>query len=180
MKNILCLSVLMVLINFSLLNIVFAQDSNTEQDYSTSGFELIQKELDFLNKNILSTLGKPDVKSKYEMWGADGLEHQEWTYKTKGITLDMVKDDGNESINSITIKNPGTIKTIKNIGINSTNQEVFQAYKNELNPEESDLTKMKANDPSEYSVTAGTCYGGILFTLKNNKVSEIFIGASAE
>ena len=49
-----------------------------------------------------------------------------------------------------------------------------------LNPEESDLTKMKDNDPSEYGVTVGTCYGGILFTIENNKVTEIFIGASAE
>lgn len=180
MKNILCLGMLAVMISFSLLNIVFTQDLDAEQDYSTIGFDIMQKELDYFNKDILPTLGQPDLKSEYEMWGADGLEHQEWTYKTKGITLDMVKEDGVESVNSITIKNPAEVKTTRNVGINSTNQEVFQAYKNEFNPEESDLKKIKDNDPSEYSVTAGTCYGGILFTINGNKVKEIFIGAGAE
>lgn len=156
------------------------QPAKITTDFSTIGFDLMKKELNEVNKNVLKTLGKPEKKSKPQTWAADGLEHQTWDYKTKGISLDMVKENNKQTVSSVKVYSPAKFKTQNNIVIGSSKSEVLKAYKGKLNPEESDLKKINNNDPSEFSVTAGTCYGGIILTFKNNRVSKIFIGAAAE
>lgn len=157
-----------------------AQNSKEDVDYYTIGAEIMQYNLDHLNINVLPSLGEPDSKSKAEVWEGDALTHQEWSYLSRGIMLDMVDYKGGQVINAITIIAPSELKTLKHIGIGSSNTALYDVYKDQLNPEESELNKLKNNDPSEYTVTAGTCYGGVIFTMKNNKVIKIFIGAAAE
>ena len=66
----------------------------------------------------------------------------------------------------------GNGKIIRNIGIGSSKDEVLHAYNKEINFTENDL---------EFdTIVAGTVYGGVIFTFKNNYVSSIFIGAAAE
>ena len=121
---------------------------------------------------ITGLLGQPDSKSKAEKWDADGLMHQDWFYKSKGITLNMEgeKNQAELSIFSITITDPCGYKTKKNMGIGSTYKEVMAAYENDIDKSFTDKT----------SITVGSVYGGIIFSFKNDIAEKIFIGAAAE
>ncbi len=121
---------------------------------------------------VIKNLGECTNKSKATVWGADGLLHQTWKYDAKGIELDMVKSNGQQIVGSITITTPCDYKTSKNIGIGSSKQEVTNAYKNEINNEDSALA------PSR--IVIGSIYGGTIFKFENDKVSSIFVGAAAE
>jgi len=122
----------------------------------------------------LKVLGEPDTKSKAEEWGADGMMHEDWTWKTKGLVLNMSADKNNVSgsmaVFSIRANAPCNFKTRAGIGIGSNTADVQEAYKRDINPEES----------NQEQITVGSVYGGILFTLKNDKVKSIFLGAAAE
>ena len=124
------------------------------------------------NTKAIELLGQPDSKSKAEEWGADGLMHQDWLYKFKGITLNMDNSKGNDkqAIFSITITSPCTFKTKKNMGIGSTYNEVMAAYANNIDKSFTDKA----------TITVGSVYGGIIFSFKNDKAEKIFIGAAAE
>lgn len=150
-------------------------DSN-DKDYLDIGYSLMKNEsLDFLRENLLDAeviknLGEPEEKSEAVVWGADGLEHQTWYYKTKGIKLDMIRDKDNQVVNMITITSPCSYKTKKNIGIGSTLDEVTSAYGDEIEP----------SYAKENIIVVGSIYGGMIFHFENNHVSLIYIGASAE
>jgi hypothetical protein len=118
-------------------------------------------------------LGQPESKSKAEEWGADGLMHQDWVYKSKGVKLNMDNNTGKDkqTIFSITITSPCTYKTKKNIGIGSTYKEVMTAYEKDVDKSASD----------NKTITVGSIYGGIIFTFnKKDEVETVFIGAAAE
>jgi hypothetical protein len=116
--------------------------------------------------------GKP-TRGAERWWGADGQYHQEWRYTAGGITLGMVakKKGGSQSIESMTITSPSTLKTQRGIGIGSTEAEVVKAYGSFRNAE--------ASKPGEVLV-AGSLFGGVIVHFKQGKVDQIFIGAAAE
>ena len=92
-------------------------------------------------------------------------------YKKLGIELDMIGDnDESKKVNMITVKKPCDYKTNKNIYIGSKISELKAAYGKYYNKEFSD----------KETFVAGSIYGGVIFTLKNNVVESIFIGAGAE
>lgn len=152
--------------------------NNTETDYSTLGFELLRKEsvgplkLALSSEDVVKALGEPEEKSDFSLWGSDGLEHQTWIYTEKGIILSIVKTENAVSIESIDLSSPCTYKTSRGIGIGSKKSEVYEAYKQEIDPAEN-----KEDSPF---IVAGSVYGGIIFSIENDSVSGIFIGASAE
>lgn len=104
---------------------------------------------------------------------ADGAYHQEWKFTGCGITVGMVSENKNsaQSISYISIKRPNTLKTLRGIGIGSTEQEVMKSYRSDWNKEESQASK---------SFVAGSLYGGLIFEFNKGKVSSIFLGAAAE
>ena len=71
----------------------------------------------------------------------------------------------------IIIKKPCDYKTQRGIQIGSSDTEVQNAYKNEINPQDS---------KPHATIVAGTVYGGIIFDLTNGFVTSIFIGAATE
>jgi hypothetical protein len=151
----------------------------TEVDYYKIGRDLVAKESLLVLNNSLSgddvikIWGEPESKSEAIEWGADGLEHQEWFYKSKGIELGLIRNDENEQIVfSISLQSPCTLKTSRGIGIGSTKEEVWKAYEHEINPEENNM------DSSD--VVVGSVYGGIILNFENDLVTSIFIGAAAE
>jgi hypothetical protein len=117
-------------------------------------------------------LGKPTSKTKAEEWGADGLLHQDWEYPVKGISLNMSSENDSTAMEvfSISITEPCTFKTKKNIGIGNSYTEVMAAYENEIDTGSSD----------ENVVVIGSLYGGIIFEFTNKKITKIFLGAAAE
>ncbi len=122
----------------------------------------------------LEVIGQPDSKSKPVEWAADGLFHEEWTWKENGLVLNMSFDktniDSTLSIFTITAKAPCDFKTKAGLGIGSSYAEVEAVYKKDIDPEATDKTQ----------ITVGSVYGGIIFSFKNDKVNKIFLGVAAE
>jgi hypothetical protein len=122
----------------------------------------------------LKTLGEPGSKSKAEEWAADGLLHEYWKWKDKGLELNMSSEKNNVSgtlaIFNINAEAPCTFKTRAGIGIGSTLDEIKAAYQRDISEA----------DSNNEQVLVGSVYGGIIFTLTKGKVSHIFLGAAAE
>ena len=151
-------------------------DSVAKTNESQIGFALMKENIGLLSigisdSDILKILGQPEQKSNARIWGADGMEHQTWYYHAKGIELDMIRKENNQAVNRISIKSPCDFKTQRGIQIGSSSIDVHRAYKSEINPRDG---------KSDSSIVAGTVYGGIIFGLKDNIVTSIFIGAAAE
>ncbi|HEY5535156.1 MAG TPA: hypothetical protein VIL99_09520 [Ignavibacteria bacterium] len=157
---------------------LYSQD-DSKKDSEISDMSLEQKELLYVLNNasqdseVLQQFGEPEEKSEFIYYGADDSEHQFWLYKSLGLKIDFVKDDSKTLfVSSVKINSPSNLKTSRGIGIRSTKDEVLNAYKDEINSEESKIY--------EGMIVAGSVYGGIIFDIKNGKVTSIFIGASAE
>lgn len=158
-----------------------------KKDYLEIGFDLMEREsLGPLKNgmsaaNLLARFGEPEEKSEAIEWGADGLIHQTWYYRSLGIELDMARDGepGADSgigvteftVNMITVTAPCAYRTVRGVGIGTSRDEVLLLYADEIDPE-----------PPQYPdcVIAGSCFGGIIFAINDGLVSEIFIGAAAE
>lgn len=125
-------------------------------------------------QEIYRKLGQPEHKPIMELWEADGMLHEDWDYKRKGLVLNMIsearKPEQTRNVFSITAKAPCTYKTTRGIGIGSSYAEVTQMYKGMIDESTTDQTM----------ITVGTVYGGILFSFKGDKVETIFLGAAAE
>lgn len=117
-------------------------------------------------------VSKP-IFGKIEEWGADGYFHQKATSLTEGLEISFVSESRNskQAVESITIKLPCTFKTKLGIGIGSAYSDVAKAYRPHV---DSEFTK-----PGKVLV-AGSVYGGLSFLFRSGKVSQVFIGASAE
>jgi hypothetical protein len=155
----------------------YKSDNSLTDPDNHKGYDLMKNEtlgklkLGLDSKKAIAELGNPETKWAVELWGADGLYHQTWTYESAGIGLNM---SGNDSLNmeiwSLNFYAPCTLKTSRNIGIGSSIDEVKAAYKEELNETYSTYK----------SLVAGSVYGGIIFNFENWKVSSVFIGSAAE
>src|SRR6266542_3145766 len=131
-----------------------------ESDYDSMGWQLIKTESLFILNNasnaseVINQLGQPEEKSKLELLGYDGLEHQTWYYRSKGLEIGFVTDDTKTQIvGSINISYPSELKLNKGIGIGSTKDEVLRAYKKEIDQK----NKWGGND----KLVAGTEFGGV-------------------
>jgi len=152
--------------------------NNTKEDeLSEIGFELMKNEsfgelkLELGTKKIKDLIGEPEEKTKSEIWEVDGEYHQDWKYRTKGIELNFKgKSDSTRTVEMITIIKPCELKTKKLIGIGSEYDKVQSAYLNNIDQSASNAE----------TIVVGTVYGGLVFNFENNKVTSIFIGASAE
>jgi orotate phosphoribosyltransferase-like protein len=148
-----------------------------DKDFGNIGFELMETEtigdlkIGLTTDEVEAIVGEPSETTPFEFWEADGLEHQARVYQNKTIELDFIKLEAGKIVsNSITISEGCKYKTSRNIGIGSTHEEVFQAYKAEISTPEMTST-----------LVAGTIYGGIIFQFsEGSKVNNIFIGSAAE
>lgn len=121
--------------------------------------------------NVIEAYGKPSEETETELWSGDGEYHQTIKYIDKGIVLDVIGNPrSHKKINMITISKPSELKTLKNIGVGSDYIDVENAYKDQIATDFSD----------NKSIVVGSIYGGLIFTLKDNKVETIFIGSAAE
>ena len=151
----------------------------TPKDYEQIGFDLMgaeslgQLQLDMSETLLKGKIGNPDKKSKAVVWGSDSLEHATWTYSKLGLEIDMQKEPNSKAeyvVYSIFAKAPCTYATQRGIKIGDKKDAVLAAYKDEVNAE-------MTNDES---IVLGSVFGGVIVSVKNGLVTEIFIGASAE
>lgn len=122
---------------------------------------------------LITSLGKPEGKGKDVMWEAIGEWVQEWRYPAQGLELHMASETkgGAKSVLTITATAPCKLATKKGIKIGSSIAEVTKAYQDVQDKEQSVPRK---------SFVAGSIYGGVIFSFKDGKVVQIFVGAAAE
>jgi hypothetical protein len=123
--------------------------------------------------DLVALIGKPDSKGKETEWDAIGEWVQEWRFKSQGLTLQMASASkgGAKTVLTITAGAPSKLATTRGIHIGSTIAEVTKAY--------GKVQDKEGSVPGK-TLVAGSVYGGVIFTFSGGKVSQIFIGASAE
>ncbi|MDD5035362.1 MAG: hypothetical protein PHE55_11465 [Methylococcaceae bacterium] len=157
-----------------LLALSFSLPCKAEDDFKLLRTERIGPLKTGLPANQVQTLLKSKPESgPSEKWEADGMYHQSWSYARQGIVLDMVSQTKHsaKSVDRITISSPCRFSTQRGIHIGSAESEVEQAYRNDLNQEDSTQGAF---------LVAGSVYGGLMFKIQNGKVIEIILGAIAE
>jgi len=144
------------------------------QDFDYTAESIGPVRMKMTESELLAAIGQPDSESKAEVWGADGMEHSDWTYQAKGLTVNMTETSNPESefvVYSITAKVPCGLKTQRGIKIGDTKEAVKAAYADAIDP---------AENVSQDEIVAGTVFSGMVFTIEDGLVNGIFIGASAE
>ena len=113
------------------------------------------------------------VKGEPILWAGIGEIMQEWNYSDCGVKLQLstVDPETPQIISSIIVRPPSEMETSRGIHIGSTEQEVTEAYADYLDEDYS---------VSGDTLVAGSIYGGLVFTFKDNLVESMFLGAGAE
>ena len=117
-------------------------------------------------------MGSPENKG-VEYYLSSRKEYlQKWEYSNKGLLLEMVSNrrGGEKKVQSITVTEPCKLSTSQGFGIRASGKDVIEKYSGLIDEKNSSVEK----------IVVGSIYGGTVFTLKNEIVSKIFIGAEAE
>jgi hypothetical protein len=127
--------------------------------------------LDSAETVIVQMLGAPDAKSPTVEEGATGEFVSNWTWPSAGVTAKMAaaSPTGPTVVRTLTVAAPSTLRTVAGIGIGSTDAEVRSAYGDSVS---------KESTPELLIV--GSVYGGLLVSVADGKVTELFVGAAAE
>jgi hypothetical protein len=122
---------------------------------------------------VIELLGSPKSKGAPVRSEVDGLDHQTWRYPARGVTLDMVfaADEESPAIAGLRIGPASALRTQRDIGIGSSYADVERAYAKE---------KDDATSQPPFTLVAGSPYEGIVFSFENGRVTQVFLGASAE
>jgi hypothetical protein len=167
----LCLCLLWVsLITLPLL----AQDDKATQLLAAESLGGIK--LGLTEKKLVDLLGQPKKKTALTLMEATGDYYQTWRYPGKGLEITMSAGEnktGAKTVASFTASKGCSLTTTKGIKIDSSEADVRKAYG-------SFEDKENTSAANKNSFVAGSIYGGIIFTFKDNKVSSIFFGAAAE
>lgn len=153
------------------------KNQSLEKHFLKIRFEIIVKEsvgklkIGLSLVNTIELLGVPELKGEPELWDADGEYHQMFSYKMKGIDVDIIGESNSlKKVGAIVIQHHCEFKTMQNIGIGSSFAEVKTTYSNKINLE----------DSHNKTIIVGSIYGGLIFTFKDDKVESIVIGSMAE
>lgn len=128
--------------------------------------------LSMTTREVQRILGEPEGKTQEGGEAATGESVQKWSYSSKGIEIEFVRLGGTEQeVANIRIKKPCDFATPQGIKIGSKRAEVMKVYQNNIDNEMSDNTG---------NIIVGSIYGGTIFFMDGDSVSEIFVGAAAE
>ena len=123
--------------------------------------------------DVVEKVGEPENTTEMQVWGVDGMERQTWKYLSQGISLTMLNDPEQGLVtDQINLTQKATLKTERGIGVGSSREDVVNAYADNL--------ASGYEGAGDESVVVGSIYGGIVFTFKENRVTEMFVGAAAE
>lgn len=124
-------------------------------------------------KDTLAALSCPVSKGKETFSDATGDYNQKWSFPACGVDLTMAssKKGGAKVVTSIVVFAPSTLATAKGIHVGSTEEEVLAAYGPFLDRGATRRGK---------TIVVGSIYGGMIISIADGKVSEIFLGAAAE
>ena len=167
----LCLCLLWI---FASTQPVLAQEDKATQ--LMAGESLGGIKIDMAEKNLTDLLGQPKKKSAMTFVAGTGEYQQTWHYPDKGLEITLSAGEsktGAKTVASFTASSGCSLTTAKGIKIGSSEAAARKAYGSFEDKENASATRKN-------SFVAGSIYGGILFTFKDNKVSSIFFGAAAE
>jgi len=160
------------------------------------GFEIMASErprgihLDMLEKDVVRILGEPEKKTAPVVSSVTGANIWEVHYVKLGLTLgykrEVVYANSASRVWWILISSDvfdgGTAKGIR---IGSTRQEIFDAYKDDIDYEDLRLRERYSEERTQRgevvdetrTIIVGTYVGGIIFTMSDQDIVEsIFIG----
>ncbi len=117
---------------------------------------------------VLAKLGPPEHKGEKSEQAYDGAFHQSWSYRSKGILLEMKGDTefAHMTMRHATVIAPSKLTTPEGIGIGSPESLARSIYEKHSNPDYSNNKRL----------VLGTIYLGTMIYFENRKVSEIISG----
>ena len=123
-------------------------------------------------KQLAALLGKPASESKPISEAATGMTVKERNYARLGLKVTLAQESAGKpwSVDRFRADPPCPWKMPQGIGLGTPSAQVRKTYAGLLDQE---MT-------SSQQVVVGSVYGGVIFTLKNDKVQSIFVGAAAE
>jgi hypothetical protein len=142
-------------------------------------FELMQGEhfgklkLGLSREAVTQLLGRPASRTPETLEAATGDYIQMWKYPRLGVTLKMGSSERHRNalqVSTIEVEAPSRLVTARGVSIGSRAEDARRLYQKEIDKETSrpDL------------IVAGSIYGGLMFTIKNGRVTRMFLGAGAE
>ncbi len=135
-------------------------------DYAIDGLPL-----GLSGEELQSKIGStPTSKTDLTLEEASGEYVTSWKFEGVEAELSATAKDLPINLRALTITSPSVLKTKEGIGIGATESEVNSTYGSKVNTEESSPDK----------IVVGSVFGGMIFTISNGTVSEIFVGAAAE
>lgn len=120
---------------------------------------------------VFTKLGKDYKLEHDELSQVNGLYQQLWDFEKAGISLLMESETpkSEKRVAAIYIASISNYKTSKGLGIGSDKRNVHRHYNKYIDslglPE---------------TIVVGTIYEGMLFSIKNDTVTYIFLGAAAD
>jgi len=148
-------------------------------DEELDEFSLIRNEsigglkVDMTISEFISLLPCSVEKGEPVLWEGIGEIIQEWNYADCGVKIQLSTIDADvpQAVSSITVVEPSEFKTARDIGIGSSEEAVFAAYEDQVDPTISELGE---------TFVAGSIYGGLVFTFNEGNVVKMFLGGGAE
>jgi hypothetical protein len=142
-------------------------------------------------ENLIKAYGEPKSKGKAEMWEAIGEWVEDWNYPALGVVVKMSfeKKESPKKVLMVIAGKGCELATARGIKVGSTRAAVEKAYGDvqekvpgdgPAKPGDPKPEPAEKGDKEEDSFVAGTIYGGVIFSFKDGKVSEILLGAGAE
>ncbi len=119
-------------------------------------------------EELIAKLGPPERKSEKWYQEYDGLFHQSWSYKSKGLSFELnaETEDGPMTMHLIDIFAPSELKTPEGVGVGTPEYFARETYEYRCDP----------NDSNHGRLVLGTIYFGTMIIFENSKVHKIYIG----
>lgn len=120
-------------------------------------------------RKVLDLLGYPEAKSKPVVWAADSEVHLSWCYHSRGIAVGMIGEGNDQNIDTITPQ-------FNRVSCKQPETYASAAYMRWFSRHT--VKEIDRSVESSDTVVKGSVYRGIFFRFRNNRVSEIFSGAT--
>jgi hypothetical protein len=113
--------------------------------------------------------GPPRAASEPQRGEATGMWEKSWDYPGVRLWFEAKRARGTPWVlRAIDVRAGSDWKTRRGISIGSTRAQVARAYRRDTNKAESTADQ----------IVAGSSHGGVTFTMVDDRVTEIFVGAA--
>ena len=143
-------------------------DANLADEFPVDKQAIGPLHIGMTDKQAIAVLGAPQLRSVAVLMGALGDYESVWAFGSATLQMSGAKPKGPFRVASISVAGRSGFKTPEGIGIGATREEIVAVYGKYLG---------HSDDPAQ--VLVGSVYFGLLFTLEQERVVAIFLGAMA-